>query len=230
MKQTTKLLSLSLCTVILFSGCFLKSVHPLVTEKDAIFLENLEGVFEGEDSRWTFVNDPETLPELQLSGDNYDGTFTVEPDSGSTVFENQSMYLVLYEDIKPNSIDTTVFIGLIGEFNGNKFLDLSLLDLRLEGNTFRNSHLFAVHTFSRISLTDDLLTLYFFKDSWIRELIMGNRVRIKHERIPDGLTEDSDDILITASTKELQKFILKYGDESEPFDDPIGLKRINRGL
>ena len=48
------------------SGCFLKSVHPLITAEKAILVEELDGVYETDDQRWTFASDknPELVADL----------------------------------------------------------------------------------------------------------------------------------------------------------------------
>lgn len=230
MKPIRILFLFSIVATLLLSGCFLKSVHPLVTTNSAIVVDELEGVWETEDQRWTFIRNPRQTPELAVSGSNFIGQIALETDSSSTVFEDENLYLIIFENKQDLKADTTLFIGYIGEFAGNTFLDLSLLEPNLGENSFKSSHLFGVHTFSRISVKENLVSLYFFKESWVRKLIMGNRIRIKHERISNSVTDSSDDILITASTKELQEFIIKYGHDSEPFDDPIGLKRVTNDL
>ena len=51
-----------LCTIQ--NGCFLKSVHPLVSYEEAILVEGLEGIWESQDQRWMFMNDSEKFPNL----------------------------------------------------------------------------------------------------------------------------------------------------------------------
>lgn len=225
MKSHKLIPALALCSILLFSGCFLKSVHPLVTSKDAIFLEGLEGVWETDDQRWTFYNDPASIPTMNISGSNFLGEFSVESDTNSTVFSDQNIYLIMLENFEHSSPDTTLFIGFIGEFSGHNFLDLSLLEAGLSNDNFYSAHLFPVHTFSRISLHSDELNIEFFKDSWIKNLILNNRVRIKHERIPTQIADTDEDILITASTDELQKFVSKFSSDERAFDKPIELTR-----
>ncbi|GAB5410343.1 MAG: hypothetical protein BalsKO_27080 [Balneolaceae bacterium] len=226
MKSILSYLTIFTISLFLFNGCFLKSVHPLVTADSAIILDEVEGVWETEDQRWTFVRDPRKIPTVEVNSEKYFGTIEVETDSSSSVFEDESLYLIIFENLQDLENDTTFFVGRFGDFEGNRFLDLSLLSAALETSSFKSAHLFGVHTFSRIDIRGDLLTLYFFKEDWIKRLIMENRIRIKHERVPDINNDTSSNILITASTDELQKFIEKYGGETEAFDDPIGLKKV----
>lgn len=221
MKTHTKILNSIAVLSLLFSGCYLKSVHPLIPVTQAELLEGLEGRWEAEGERWTFANDPRNFknPDMSKFHDLGDGDILEE-----------KYYMVLYEDINGEDSDTLFFLGTVGEFGGNYFLDLSIFELESRNSNFEDIHLFPVHTFSKIEINDGSLAISFFEDDWIKDLITSNRVRIKHERISSEGPTDRDEILITASTKELQKFVTKYGNDDEAFDKPIELKRVNHEL
>ncbi len=214
MKFSTRHTSFILVLILLFSGCYLKSVHPLVTTEQAVLLDGLEGRWETESQRWTFINDPRNLPNLDLSTFDIED-FSVDEDEDIT----EKLYLVLYEDFEDKSIDSSIYIGAVGEFNGAHFLDLSVFDIGSSSN-LKQAHYFPVHTFSKLHVVNDTLNIEFFKDSWIEELIENNRIRIKHEK-------ENGEILVTASTNELQKFVTKYAHDKRAFDDPKVLKRAN---
>lgn len=221
MKSYLKTITTLLFTGILFSGCYLNSVHPLVPVDQAELLEGLEGRWETEDQRWTFIHDPRNFPDFKSFSEGYDF-------EDNEVLEDK-IYFLLFENLQDLSSDTVYFLATVKKFGENHFLDLSLFDYE-EGNSFKAAHLFPIHTFSKIRVTDQLLTVNFFEDSWVKELIMSNRVRIKHERTTNQLAAGSSEILITASTNELQNFITKYGNDDQAFDDPIGLKRVTNEL
>lgn len=221
--KTKKILLITLLAVLIFPGCFLRTLHPLVTEKDALIVEGLEGRWESRSQRWTFIHDqsliPEYIPSAEVDAeDETDDLFELEKKNG---------YIILYENLEDGKADTAMFIGTVGKFSGSYFLNLSLFteswqELQ-EGETNDNNilgyHSFPAHTISKLSLENDNLKIEFFEDSWIERLIKNNRVRIKHEKV-------GDDILITASTRELQKFITKYGNDEDALDDPIKMGRI----
>ena len=71
------------------------------------------------------------------------------------------------------SVDTTLFVGYVGDFDGDYFLDLSLLDMGADDDTFRSVHLFPVHSFSRVSINNSELAIEFFRDDWITQQIYG---------------------------------------------------------
>ncbi len=62
-------------------------------------------------------------------------------------------------------------------------------------------------------------SLAFFDPSYLEELIDEDRIKISHIRHDNG-------ILLTAGTRELQKFVIKYGDEEDAILEPDVFKRI----
>lgn len=213
-----KLILLTFGLSITLSGCFLKSLHPLVSEEEAVAVDGITGVWEKDDQRWTFIKDGE-FEDLKMTGIQGNETFsiTMTDEGGDSTDTGDHSYMVIYEDLNENRIDSSYFFGSFAMLNGDHYLDLFPLDFG--SFDFENSHYLPVHTFSKIRLKEDSLVISLFKDSWIEEQISENRVRIKHERT-------NDSVLITAGTEELQKFIIKYGTMSEAYRDPINLKRI----
>ena len=194
------------------TGCFLKSVHPLVDEENAILIEGLEGIWETEDQRWTFLNDATKFPNLsQYLGDDIEVDTEDEEDLGLG-----NVYLILFENLQDQSADTAMFTGLVTELNGAYFLVLakSVSELDESESNFVDSHFYPVHTFSKITLNEAQLDIEFFQSSFISDLISSNRIRIKHE-------DTDDSILITASTNELRKFVEKYAHEEDAFEDAM---------
>ena len=213
-----------LAALILFSftGCFLKSVHPLVAEDDAVLLNNLEGTWLDGDELWTFVHNTANVSNYDFSvlDENYEMDIvdsvkiSNEYQFSDTVEGN--LYLVLYQDLDSPEEEISLLIGSVGKIGNDFYLDLT--PFSLEGESLMMDHYFPIHTFSRISVEGESLNIEFFQSDWIKDLIESNRVRIKHEK-----TED--EILITASTRELQKFVEKYAADEKAFDEPLTLTR-----
>ena len=196
------------------AGCFLKSVHPLVSEEDAILIEGLEGIWENEDQRWTFVHDPRKFPNLsEYIGEDAD-VATDEED-----LDIGNIYMIFYENRQDLSNDIAIFMGAVTELNEAYFLDLSVFartiqELDESETRFVDTHFFPIHTFSKISVEEQQLDIEFFQSSFISDLISSNRIRIKHE-------DTDDSILITASTDELRKFVEKYAHDEDAYEDAM---------
>jgi hypothetical protein len=69
-------------------------------------------------------------------------------------------------------------------------------------------------------ITKDEVLIKWFNEEWLRTLFDQNRIKIAHEAILDEIPKDADDktYILTASTEELQKFLIKYGNEDAAFD------------
>lgn len=207
------------------NGCFLKSVHPLITNKQAVLIEGLDGVYETDDQRWSFASDtyPEKVAELINQYPNED--ISIEPEEVDSL--NLNGYIVLMEQLDKPEAAPTLFVGMTGEINGDMYLNLKLLDVSFGMNSsFVDNHKFNINTFSKIKVAEEKLEMKPFRSSWIIGQIQDNRIRIKHEIVYSDF-DDSSEILITASNKELRTFVSKYGKEDAAFEDMVTFKRIS---
>jgi hypothetical protein len=102
----------------------------------------------------------------------------------------------------------------LGKF---EFLDIYPEESDIK-NDFYKLHLILAHTFSRIWRDRDTLRVAMLNPDWLEDMIARKKVKIAHERLDER-------IVLTASTKELQKFILKYAEDINAFPDPAELHR-----
>lgn len=215
MKKSVYLPIIFFTLTLVISSCYLQSVHPLVHHRDSELVEGLEGVWEGEDSKWYFINDPNNFRIFMGSDDR--------PYEDDGPMSSSTSYYVFFETIQEGVRDTSQFIGSTININGNHYLDLyHIRKESFEDYQFKDHHYFPVHTFSKISIGDNKLKIELFEDKWLKEQIVNNRLRIKHEKIG----ELGQGVLVTASTEELQQFVLKYGNIMEAYEDPLLLNRI----
>lgn len=80
------------------------------------------------------------------------------------------------------------------------------------GMEFYNMHLIPAHSFIKVSLEGHVLRLGFFDLDWLEKSLEQNKVKIKHER-------RDDTIVLTASTKELQEFVINHVEEAFKFEE-----------
>lgn len=223
MKKRIQLLIFTI-TLIMLQGCYLKSVHPLFSDEDSMLLQGLDGTYQSDDQRWTFASDKDPAMVAELIRKYPDESISVEPGEEDSLGINA--YLVLFENRQSLPGKPVLFLGTVGEINGDHYLNLKILDLNMgESSSFVESHRFNVNTFSRIKVSEEGLTMEPFASNWMKDQIMNNRVRIKHEVVYSQFDESSE-ILVTAPTHELQQFIQKYGKNEEAFEDPIRLNRV----
>ncbi|HXG38373.1 MAG TPA: hypothetical protein VNL36_06360 [Bacteroidota bacterium] len=98
-----------------------------------------------------------------------------------------------------------------------RFLDLVPEEPGID-NSFFAAHLIPVHTFSRIWIAEDSLRLSVFDNGWLKKMIDSKKISIAHQRQGDG-------IILTASTRELQKLVVTYADDPKAFPEPGVLRR-----
>jgi hypothetical protein len=197
-------------------------LHPLITIEKAELIEGLEGRWETEDSRWTFFRDSKMVKDISLSGLSVSGDVKFSFDKGDILSKDDNSYFVIFEDLNKSVPDSVLLEARIGKINETYYMDITVSDL-FRDVTFENYHLFPVHTFSKVKLDEDDLQIELFKSDWISDLIQENRVRIKHETI-------GENVLITASSEELNKFVKKYGQDEKAYEEPINLKRFRNEL
>ena len=198
-----KKFSVLVIIALFFSGCVVYSFYPLYTEKDLFANELLSG-------QWLETDDESTAPE------DADGIWTFEHPyinkKKSDEKDSLSYVLTLKTKEKDRYVESVFDVHLI-ELGGDYFLDFYLRDF-LEGDdlTLGDFHVIPVHTFAKLTITDNHLIINWFDPEWLEELIRQNKIRIHHE-------DNGDFILLTAKPKELQKFVTKYVNSEEAFKD-----------
>ena len=183
----------------LLGGCVpVMSLHPLYTEKDAVFEERLLG-------RW--VDDPNS-PEItwefnriEEPNNAYNLVFSDEEGKkGSFVAHLVRLQNRLFLDVYPSEMPSKTE-------EPNK--------LELPYNSF---FLIPAHTFIRIDFIGRKLKMWLTNDEEMKKLLKEEPNAVKHTFIEDKL-------ILTAPTKELQNFVLKYADDKRVFKGEIVLGR-----
>ena len=196
--------------LLLLSGCLVKSLHPFYKENQSLFKKELIGTWIGKDSsKWNIVQGKKTT-----------GLF--KPD----VPENA--YLITYTDNKGSA----VFKVHLFQLDNHLFLDFYPEDA-VCSNDLMSMHLVPMHTVARIELTAGRIIIRWYNEEWLIGLFKQNKIRIPHEKIPyaSGKVNDVDfQVILTASTDELQKFMLKYANDPNALknDDTFVLSKCVR--
>ncbi|MBW7989525.1 MAG: hypothetical protein FVQ84_05850 [Planctomycetes bacterium] len=183
----------------LLGGCVpVMSLHPLYTEKDVVFEERLLG-------RWVDdPNSPETIWEFDRAeepNNAYNLVFSDEEGKkGSFVAHLFRLHNRLFLDVYPSEPPWEIE-------DPNK--------LELFYNSF---FLIPVHTFIKIDFNGTKLKMWATNDEDMEKLLKEEPNAVKHTFIEDKL-------ILTASTKELQNFVLKYVDDKRVFKSKIVLGR-----
>jgi hypothetical protein len=190
----------------LLGGCVpVISLHPFYTEKDVVFEEKLLGKWvddpNGPETTWEFnrIEEPKNAYKLIFYDDEgQKGSFVVhlvKLQSGRTPKENK-----LFLDVYPSELPWEIE-------------DESKLEL-----PYNSFFLIPVHTLIKIDFIGPQLKMWLTNEDEMEKLLEEEPDAVKHTFIEDRL-------ILTASTKELQNFILKYADDKRVFKGEVALVR-----
>jgi len=200
---------LPIALIALFlSGCVVYSFNPLYTEKDLFANDILTG-------EWLETDDPNSTPDLDESNWSFEHPYIDK--NKSDVRDSLSYELTLRSKEGDEYITSAFSVHLI-KLGEQYFLDFYCEDLMDKENlTLADFHVVPVHTFAKLTVENDRLTIQWFDQDWLEKLIRENKIRIHHEA-------NDDYILLTAKPQELQKFVKKYVNSTEALKD--GMKVI----
>ena len=189
----TRNVLISFVLILFFSGCVVYSFYPLYTEKDLFKNDLLTGNWIDKDSTsWSFEH--------------------AKTGSKENMKTDSTSYVLIVKDKDNKESQFSVHIIKLG---GHYFLDFYLEDfLDNQDLDLASFHIVPVHTFAKVVINKNQLKINWFDQNWLEKLIKGNKIRIRHEY-------NGDYILLTASPKDLQKFVSKYVDSEEAFKDGI---------
>jgi len=143
------------------------------------------------------------------------GTWNGENSEESWNFTQaeEKKYRLVHTDGKGN---TGEFLVRLVTLDGTLFLDLYPKEPELE-NDFYQIHLLPVHTFFLVEQIQPTLKMSFLNPEWLGDYL---------EEYPDAVQQEflkNDMIVLTDSTQELQKFLLKHIKTKDAFKtmDPL---------
>lgn len=229
MKKTNYLLLLALCLGM--SSC-VYSLFPIYTKESLVYLKDLEGTWE---------NGEGGLIKFGALGGNLSITVTPGDDEfivveGDTIRDKEQVAAYWEKEMETSlapelasltdkgylleiieSDDTLKFKSKLAKIGDNYFLDM----YPAEGidDEFMSQNLFPVHTFMKLDIKDDQLTLTQFDLDKLTDLFESNRIRLRHEKVQGS-------IVITAQPEEIQKFLMSYSRDESVFDTPDNYKRV----
>ena len=199
---------------ILLGGCLpVMSLHPLFNEKDVVFDEKLLGTWV-EDSN-SHATNSQTICEFKRADANENAYRLIFSDKDSL----QNGFLI--EGRKG------LFIAHLVKLKDKLFLDASPdrlpyyepRDPNEEGWAYNSLFLLPTHTFIKVDAIGPQLILRLTDDDKFEKLLLsGPNTVIKYTFLDDKP-------ILTASTEELQAFVLKYADDPRLFMDAMVLSR-----
>jgi hypothetical protein len=178
------------------SGCFVKSLHPFFKESDVEFKNELLGTWLDEDSATWRIN-PYVFAKGFMLGDSTDNSYLME------MFDDTS--------------NISTFNVHLFRLDGKLYLDFA----PIRGDRYDEMidiHMIPAHSIARIDfVSEDEVVIAWFDEDWLKGLFEENRVKIAHEVITTAESNYTKEYVLTASTDELQKFIVKYGSVEDDY-------------
>lgn len=182
----------------LLSGCLVKSLHSFYEESDVVYIPELNGTWMDDDSsRWVISRF--AIPAGLNKPDKLDNSYLVE------LYENAS---------PPSKFNVHLFT-----VDGLWYLDF--MPMKEDGDqAFYGYHFVPAHSLARIRFNSNLsMSISWFSEDWLQKLFEENRVKISHEVVHADETGYGTQYTLTASTDELKKFLAKYGNDPDVFNE-----------
>ena len=225
----------------LLGGCIpVMSLHPLYTEEDVVFEKKLLGTWvdDSNETTWEFKR---IVEDSNISSGLGEFRFR-DPD------ESEKAYELVYSSSDGNKGS---FFAHLVKLNNRFFLDVYPSQLpfagafetlarawetasrkepndqnpwgldpnKLEFWTCNFWFLLPLHTFIKINGIEPQLKLQLTDDDELKKLLKKDPNAVEHTLVYE------DKLVLTASTKELQAFVLKYADDSRVFTAEVVLAR-----
>lgn len=204
---------------LLLSGCdVILSFYPLYTEKELVRDDRIIGKwksqFEEDDNDYDTLVWNITFEDIRKGAPNkFTYVLTVKhniyPLSPPQEREN---YIIAEPEIKEllDDLLKAKFELHIVKLRDNLYLDFFPDDVECL-NIVLFCHLMKLHSFAKVEIGDKITIKWFDRD-WLYYLISDNKTRIKHEYSDYNL-------LLTAKPKVLQRFFIKYGNDSDAIQE-----------
>ncbi len=135
----------------------------------------------------------------------------------SKLGENE--YQVVSKDSSEQGVETATWVGHLVKIEGSLFMDLFPKEPDIPNpNLAYRSHFVPVHSFVHVIQIEPTLQFRTLDFDWLHKITKDNPQAIRHEKI-------GRDIILTASTKELQAFLLKHLKTEGAFNTSSNLQR-----
>ena len=197
---------------VLLGGCIpVKSIQPLYTKENVVFEKKLVG---------TWVDDPNS------PNTTWEFKRVVVDSNNESKFElfgePEKAYELIFSD---NEGKRGSFFAHLVKLENRLFLDVypsQWPHMPQDPNKVEwlYNHLFfmPVHTFIKVDSIKPQLKMRLTNESEMKKLFEEDPNALKHTLVEESL-------ILTASTKELQAFVLKYANDSRVFTDETILSR-----
>lgn len=145
-------------------------------------------------------------------------------DPGSTetwefFSSNEKEYRLIHTD---ENGKTGAFSARLANLRGKTFLDIVPARREKTATEFYEDHFFETHTFVLIEKRDSAVLISYLEPKWLKDHLAAKPKAVEH-LVVDG------EILLTDSTKKLQRFVSDIVEEKGAFSEPSEIRRVSAG-
>jgi hypothetical protein len=191
--------------VFLFNSCIVRSLNPFYTQDKISYDTRLEGEWNSKNAIWKF----QSFAELWKKEWNKNKS----TEESKKMYERyKSSYVVEYYKTskfkKKEDLEMGYFVATPFKVNNDLMLNFYPLEYDTDSvNNLAVQHILNTNSVCLVEfLADDTFKLKWLDEGVVSGLIEGEKLKIKHEMI--GI--DEDDLILTASSKELYRFLEKF--------------------
>jgi hypothetical protein len=123
-----------------------------------------------------------------------------------------------YKLVHKEEGEQATFRAVLVKIGDYMFLDLYPMETASK-NSLKQMHQFPVHSFSKVTLSGNSLSLEMLNPEWLDKGLATESLQVQHSKTSDGR------IILTATTSELQSFMLAHASMKEAFDEPLALTK-----
>lgn len=202
--------------ILLLSSCVIKSLNPFYTKKSISFDKRFIGKWvDSKKGVWNVIKFETVL--FADSNTNWDSIYTkgnlnVKIDiskkelskEDKTLYKNYKNSYYIQRKFKG---EEALFLATPFIINNQTFLDFYPLEYQDDINNLLESHLIYTHSLVKYDVQENgEIEVRWLDEDKIEALFKEKKIKIKHIKV--GTLRDK--YLLTASSKELEKFIEKY--------------------
>jgi len=215
----TKSIFLLLIPIMIMQSC-ITSLQPLVTKNSAVTDSRLTGTWNSDGQDYTI----QKVFESDFYNEQKNATMGGPPFKRDSILFSKS-YVIHY---MKNKIKYDLYGSMI-QLNGEYFMNFTSANMNQDDTTGLEMEvcptcIHQTYTIARIRFSNsNTIKLDFINGDFLYEQINAGRMKLKHET-----DELYDTFLITASTNEMQQFILKYGKDDRFFDKENSVTLIRK--
>ncbi|MCB9504109.1 MAG: hypothetical protein H6696_19475 [Deferribacteres bacterium] len=207
-----------LCLIpLLLSGCLITSFYPLYTKDTLVLDDRILGKWEEFNRRNKEKDDEKETIIWEISFPEKIVVFKYLDDEE---IKNEFTYHIVAYDKNAPQYKASFYLHLV-KLENEMYADFyPLEDIEWDyQNELMAMHLVPAHTFSHIELDEKRLYFHWMHVEFLRDLIKQNQIRIRHEN-------NERNIMLTAGSEDLQKFLIKYGKNKEAYEHGVEMEFV----